>query len=503
MATAHATTLPAGRIGALGHPLTHEQEAIIALPPTETRKWAAFAGCAKTTTAIEYAHAHPENALYLAFNAAIAGDAKGRFPRHVHTQTANGYAWSRMGVRAHSDRLVQRFRPDHLDAAGLRPMGRMTDLAVRRGVIKSINAFLISADRQVEERHVAGFPVAMRGAAVGTIRRVAERMLDFENSGMPFTHDVYLKAFAERGTVSDSFDYVFLDEAQDLNPVLIEIAEKAARPLMVVGDAWQQIYQFRGAVQAMDHFAGPRLTLSRSFRFGPEAAAVANFVLKQSTTPPDAPIVGSRDRTTSVREYQGVVKGRATMLSRTNMRLFESLVRITDDFHVVGGVDEMINQAEAGYALWTQRDSVRPDLSKVRHPLVFRHKTWADLVDVSEHEEDPETVRLVKIVDAYGDRLPDILHDLRSRHTTEDQARFIVSTAHKAKGREWDNVVVMDDFPTLMQLRQWLARKRIDRHDYDAEVNLLYVTLTRAMRTLSISPELYDEIASGTGIPRG
>src|SRR3546814_4287716 len=45
----------AGRIGVNGHPLTREQEEILAQPPTRTRKWMAFAGCAKTTTSVEYA----------------------------------------------------------------------------------------------------------------------------------------------------------------------------------------------------------------------------------------------------------------------------------------------------------------------------------------------------------------------------------------------------------------------------------------------------------------
>src|SRR3546814_2631239 len=77
----------AGRIGVNGHPLTREQEEILAQPPTRTRKWMAFAGCAKTTTSVEYAHAwsqHP--GLYLAFNNGIANEAKGNFPSHIQKQ---------------------------------------------------------------------------------------------------------------------------------------------------------------------------------------------------------------------------------------------------------------------------------------------------------------------------------------------------------------------------------------------------------------------------------
>ena len=497
MATAPAIDMP--RIGASGHPLTREQERIISQPPAETCKWVAFAGCGKTTTSVEYSRAHPETALYLAFNAAIAGDAKGRFGSNVHTQTAHGYAFSSMGVRQHSDRLVNRLRPEHLDGCRelIRGVSRMTDLAVRRAIIKSLNRFLISGDDHVHEEHLAGFPINARAACVPMVSSIIYRLMEFEDSGLPFTHDIYLKAFAQRGKISSNFDYLIVDEAQDLNPVLIDIVTKSRRPAMIVGDPWQSIYLFRGAVSAMSQFDGRRFTLSQSFRFGPEIAAVANFILKQSLSPPETPIVGNSAKTSKVREYQGIVKGRSTILARTNLRLFESLIQIPHDFHVVGGVDEMISQVAAGYSLY------KGIKKSVIDSLVARHNSWADLVDAAESEEEPELVRLVKIIETYGDRIPDILLDLKRRNRiNQDEARFIVSTAHKAKGREWDTVIMLDDFVTPMELRSWLTKKRIKAHEYDQEINLLYVACTRAIGTLMASPNLYDEIAAGTGLPR-
>src|SRR3546814_5275485 len=73
----------------------------------------AFAGCAKTTTSVEYAHAwsqHP--GLYLAFNNGIANEAKGKFPSHIQTQTAHAHAYMILGVRRYNDRLTPRLRPN-------------------------------------------------------------------------------------------------------------------------------------------------------------------------------------------------------------------------------------------------------------------------------------------------------------------------------------------------------------------------------------------------------
>ena len=105
MATALAERPP--RLGVSGFPLTAEQCRIIDTPPDRTFKCEAFAGCAKTSTSVEYAHAHPVEALYLAFNTSIAAEANGKFPPHVVTKTANAYAYQNSSESFHeSDRLL-------------------------------------------------------------------------------------------------------------------------------------------------------------------------------------------------------------------------------------------------------------------------------------------------------------------------------------------------------------------------------------------------------------
>lgn len=495
--------LDRARIGALGYPLTVEQDKILDHRPTGISKWEAFAGCAKTSTLIEYAHQHPEPALYLAFNAAIAADAKPRFPSHVQTYTAHSYAYRAMSAHQYKDRLVNRLNPEHLDPCRdvLRRVGNMTELAVKRAILKSLHQYLISDTDQVTADHLRGFPIMARQAVLPMVIAVVDRLMDFEQSNMAFTHDIYLKAFALRGKISSQFEYIKVDEAQDLNPVLIDIVRKARRPVNIVGDPWQSIYGFRGAESAMDQFRGQRFTLSQSFRFGPEIAACANFILKQSLTPPDTPIVGNRAKDSKVREYLGSVSGKATVLARTNLRLFESLVKIPHGFHVVGGIGELISQVAAGYAL---RSSTAPQ-PKIIDPVVSRFKTWEDLVEAAEDGDEPELSRLVKIIEQYGKDIPEILTDLKNRHLDNEQdpnCRFIVSTGHKSKGREWDTVIVLDDFLTPSELRAYLAKKRIKPHEYDQEINLLYVTLTRAICTLLLSSNMYDAVSAGAGLPR-
>ena len=503
MATALAERPP--RVGVSGFPLTAEQCRILDTPPDRTFKCEAFAGCAKTSTSVEYAHAHPVEALYLAFNTSIAAEANGKFPPHVVTKTANAYAYQRMNVRAYSDRMLRgSMKPEHLDPCEslIRPMGHMTEKSVRYGIIKAINSFLISGARKIGKEHLQPFPIAHRDAALSMVQQVADRMLAFETSEMAFTHDVYLKAFQLRGKIEERFRYLIIDEAQDLNPVLIAIAKQSGLPCLVIGDPKQSIYRFRGAEQAMDYFEGPTFPLTQSFRFGQNVATVANFILKQSHDRPANLIRGNPDKNTEVRHYSGSISGKATILARTNMRLFESLVSIPSSFHVVGGIHEMINLVEAGFHMWAKARG-REAGRFIYNSSLTRFKAWEDVLESVEMDEDPEITRMVNVIDLYQDRIPEVLKDLRRRSMdSERDARFIVSTAHKAKGREWDSVVMLDDFMPIIQLKAMRAKKRITALEYDQEINLLYVSATRAIKLLQISDPLYDEIAAGTGMPR-
>src|SRR3546814_12350015 len=88
-------------------------------------------------------------------------------------------------------------------------------------------------------QHMHGFPFQARPHCLPMVTAVIERLMDYENSNLPFTHDIYLKVFARICKISDQFDYLIVDEAQDLNPVLIGIVEKSGLPAVIVGDNWQ------------------------------------------------------------------------------------------------------------------------------------------------------------------------------------------------------------------------------------------------------------------------
>ena len=75
---------------------------------------------------------------------------------------------------------------------------------------------------------------------------------------------------------------------------------------------------------------------------------------------------------------------------------------------------------------------------------------------------------MVKLVDAYG--TPKLISSLR-QVVPESHSDVVVSTAHRAKGREWETVRLEDDF--------------LDMNSEELRLN--YVAVTRARMSLDIT----------------
>ncbi|MFX8098481.1 UvrD-helicase domain-containing protein, partial [Acinetobacter baumannii] len=81
------------------------------------------------------------------------------------------------------------------------------------------------------------------------------------------SHDVYVKLWQlSRPTIPA--DYILFDESQDANGLMLSVLRRQSAQVIYVGDPYQQIYEWRGAVNAMDHIKAQKRALTLSFRFG-------------------------------------------------------------------------------------------------------------------------------------------------------------------------------------------------------------------------------------------
>merc|ERR1719402_1038079 len=112
-----------------------------------------------------------------------------------------------------------------------------------------------------------------------------------------------------------------------MNPAMLAIFLGQKTTSFIVGDPNQQIYTFRGAVNALESVA-PTHTyfLTQSFRFGPEIAYVANCCLEHLKHKDGRSLVGGKKQD----DISGTNMNRASQvdyIGRTNLAVFDELVK--------------------------------------------------------------------------------------------------------------------------------------------------------------------------------
>lgn len=267
--------------------LTEEQQEIVrSAPTTQVLVIEAGAGCGKTSTLVELAKATPGTGQYTAFNTSLVAESKAKFPSRVPCNTIHSLAFRVEGIK-HKHRLGGR----RVTGSEVAAMLGLRDLTVEGpdGKPKVLNAGLLasqvtrglrnftqSADDEVMVGHLPrlqGLDAEGRRTSSDAVKAYilpyAQKMWadKCDPAGlMPFVHDDYVKMF-QMGDARIAGDYLLIDEAQDLSPVMLSIGEKNVKRgmrLIVVGDSAQSIYQWRGSINALGAFPdAPRLMLSQ------------------------------------------------------------------------------------------------------------------------------------------------------------------------------------------------------------------------------------------------
>lgn len=445
----------------------------------------AGAGAGKTSTLELLAKASPnERILYLAYNAATAKEGRERMPANVESSTAHSFAMR--SLRSSSDPRVKavlgRLQAPRLPNSqigrklginssidvgeGLRPLQPSTQVSLAQQTVRS---WCYSGAAQIGPKHVPAVTgvtdAAVQRQVAAQIAKVASRLWELytnPNGDIRTEHDHYLKLFALRESVWSNYDTVLLDEAQDSNGVVVSMLhhqQHNGRRLTLVGDRYQTLYSWRGAVDGMSQFAvDHKMRLTKSFRFGPAIADEANKWLTLLGT--DLRLEGYEKLNSTL----GEVTNPDVVLCRKNATAMEKTITTQmggGKVALVGGGGEIRRLAEAAEDLKTRGSTWHPDL------LAFT--SWGQVQEYVDGGGGDDLATLVNLVDTYGTQA---LLSACDRLVDESVADLVVSTAHKAKGREWTNVQVADDFPIP-------DPSEGDMPD-EADMMLAYVTVTRA-----------------------
>jgi len=453
----------------------------------------AGAGTGKTSTLMLLGSVDPyRRGMYVAFNKAIVTEAGEKMPRSVTCSTAHSLAFRAIVAAEGGRAYAARLRGSRMKSNEIAAILRIDPITVHTAhrakpmakgflanlVMRAITRFCQTADPSPGIEHVPYIDgideplsdgrrtydnnMIVRRHIEHAIARAWGEIVDPQGQ-LPFRHDHYLKMWQLQGPKIDA-DYILFDEAQDANPVMVAIvAAQTHAQLVWVGDSQQAIYEFTGAVNALaDVPADRRTLLTHSFRFGPEIADIANGILE---------VLGADLRLTG-RGRPGVigpVSDPDVLLTRTNatgvQTMFFELAQGRRPA-IVGGAADVLAFARGATELrekgWTS------------HQDLTCFTSWGEVQEyVSNDEGGSDLALLVKLVDEFGsERIASALDNM----PREVDADLLISTAHKAKGREWPTVKIAGDFPDP-QVR-----------DLDpSEWRLLYVACTRSRSELDLT----------------
>jgi hypothetical protein len=445
----------------------------------------AGAGTGKTLTLEMLAIGERRRGMYLAFNKAIAQEARRRFPPSVRCHTSHSLAFRAVGY-AYMHRMQVPRMPSWQVAAIL---GIDRTKAVKIGdravtgrtlayiAMRTVREFCYSASEQICVDHVP----RQRGIGQDHHPELAALVLPYaelawadvrrpEGGRLKVEHDHYLKMWQLRGPWLPG-EFILLDEAQDTNPAVeaVVLAQRDHAQLVLAGDSAQQIYAWRGARDVMAGFDGRQLPLTQSFRFGGALAAEANRWLRLA----QAPI--------RLRGHPGIATtiGRTTdsdaILCQTNAGAMDEVMRLLASGRrvaLVGGGGPLRDLAQAALDLKAGKGTTHYEL------LLF--KTWGEVQEYAE--DDPEGADLLPFVGVIDDLGADTVLAAVTQLTQESDAEVVVSTAHRAKGREWNSVRIAYDFVPPEDAEDGQHKPVPEEF-----ARLAYVAVTRARQHLDLS----------------
>ena len=411
-------------------PTGEQQQAVDMALTRQSFKVVAYAGAGKTTTLNLIGNQLRGRGIYLAFNKAIAAEAQRKFPQHVDCRTFHSLAFRHTARDITAKLQLPRFSPSRLASdLGLTPVqvkrqieGKsqfvtLTPERQARFVSDAVSTFCSTHASYPAPRHlqfpdwlVASEAEQLRDTLYPYVERRWQQSIDPRHPA-GIGHDIYLKLWALSKPVIPA-DFILFDEAQDADPLMMGILSNQPNQVIYVGDAHQQIYEWRGAVNAMKRLPLPQTLLTQSFRFGDQIADVANGFLKALQE--EVPLRGNPAMASTL--GKSMVHGQKdAILCRTNASAMVNLLSGLKMGHKVA------LQADTERLLKFSQSAERLKKGQAAYgvPELAYFNNWRDVQDYSETSEGSDLKTLVKLVDEHG---TETLNQAINSLTTLDKA---------------------------------------------------------------------------------
>jgi len=218
-------------------------------------------------------------------------------------------------------------------------------------------------------------------------------------------------------------DYLLFDEAQDSDGVMLSVLGRQRHAQIIyVGDPYQQIYEWRGAVNAMAQIDAPECALTESFRFGATFAALASRLL--ALLGERTPMRGQEAIGSIMVEDPALAPPVDAILCRKN---------VTAIWQFAAGLEAghrpAIRMSPAEILVWADgADRLQAGQRAFRPTAFSLFETWSDVQSFARSAFGQDLLPVVRIVDELG---TGYLRALAQRPVVEGAADYVISVRHE------------------------------------------------------------------------
>ncbi len=470
----------------------------------------AVAGSGKTSTLIEFIKRNSDKKiLYAVFNRAMQQEAELKFKaeniENCHPYTINSISFTYTKEHLYNnkmslDRDHEVFTPEMFEK-----FDELKEHADKAKLYNKVythfcNSVHTNVAEYVKDADTIDFINTMNSEAIYEYNRikindVAIVIKNFyelqKNKRIKPTFNFTLKYFLETSPIITKYDYLLIDESQDLSPVMLAICFKLYECKKIfVGDSNQQLYAFRGAVNALqsDFLSHAKtLTLSISFRCGKNQEELIKNIW------PNFSFVGGNISTATDKidvniPYTYLARTRAGVLSHA----IENLDNTDKKMYVPSTVDFKIIKDLC--LLYKGQNKKNGKIFKI-----YGYERWEELTKdiVDNVVYDFDLKNGFELISKHTpEEILKILDNITKRTVTKEDADICISTVHGFKGLEASQVKLADDFKDLEEIRKRLKymKKNTDKYSpkeikdfqewVEQEEKVFYVAVTRSYGVL-------------------
>jgi DNA helicase-2/ATP-dependent DNA helicase PcrA len=450
----------------------------------------ATAGSGKTTTLLEILNIIPKfkKTIFLSFSNTIVNELKSRIPAHTTASTLHSLGCrmifaTKKGVRIDNDKwfkiFLNTFPKEELKIkATFKMCYEMVD------IINYARMTLTKFNDEDLELMCQHYNVNYTKEHFNKV--ISEFNKDRKLTSIDFTDMIYLPI--KLNLADPIYDYVLLDEAQDLNNAQRIFVERILKPqgrLLAVGDEKQSIYSFSGS--SVDSFSKLQerpntttLPLSISYR------CAKNIVRKAQEIYPD-----------SIQYFEGAVDGEVRkgtideaqvgdlIICRKTAPLIEAFFHLLKNRIKAQVIGRDIETGLVNLAEKVQTSSIENTLLRMQDELdaIIEQLTRERISKPTLHPKYvslEEKCEVIKVILSHIDSSSMLVSTIKEIFA-ESKTSLKLMTIHRSKGLEADRVFLIEKYDGKAM---YPSPRAVQSWEKVQEANLQFVAITRAKKQL-------------------